>query len=200
LPLLYFIPNLAKFILQRCNNPERGIKCVHVKFRKRGPKYLDDLHLLFEKVHVTGASASCPGDISSSDSSDEEPVEITPIEKPKPAGKKRKQLSSPTEEKEEKSPFFRMYKNTCMRIESAADKIGSSLEASSAPPQSSPVPTITQAMRMVKDCGIQEKTALMHTAHLLIMKPEFREIFGALETNEGRFDLIEREHEIKKAT
>jgi hypothetical protein len=127
-------------------------------------------------------------------------VEITPIEKPKPAGKKRKQLSSPTEEKEEKSPFFRMYRNTCMRIESAADKIGSSLEASSAPPQSSPVPTITQAMRMVKDCGIQEKTALMHTAHLLIMKPEFREFFGALETNEGRFDLIEREHEIKKAT
>jgi hypothetical protein len=131
-------------------------------------------------VHVTGASASCPGDISSSDSSDEEPVEITPIEKPKPAGKKRKQLSSPTEEKEEKSPFFRMYKNTCMRIESAADKIGSSLEASSAPPQSSPVPTITQAMRMVKDRGIQEKTALMHTAHLLIMKPEFREFFVRL--------------------
>jgi hypothetical protein len=32
----------------------------------------------------------------------------TPIEKPKPAGKKRKQLSSQIEEKEEKSPFFRM--------------------------------------------------------------------------------------------
>jgi hypothetical protein len=79
LPLLYVVSNLAKFILQRCNNPERGIKCVHVKFRKRGPKYLDDLHLLFEKVHVTGASASCPGDIPSSDSSDEEPVEITPV-------------------------------------------------------------------------------------------------------------------------
>jgi hypothetical protein len=200
LSLLCFVPNLAKFILQRCNNPERGIKCVHVKFRKRGPKYLDDLHLLFEKAHVTGASALCPGDISSSDSSDEEPVEITPIEKPKPVGKKHKQLSSPIEEKKEKSPFFRMYKNTCMRIESAADKIGSSLEASSAPPQSSRVPTITEDMRMVKDCGIQEKTALMHTAHLLLMKPEFRGFFGALETNEGRFDLIQREHEIKKAT
>jgi hypothetical protein len=32
------------------------------------------------------------------------------------------------------------------------------------------------------------------------MKPEFREFLGALETNEGRFDLIQREHEIKKAT
>jgi hypothetical protein len=108
-------------------------------------------------VHVTGASASCPGDISSSDSSDEDTMEITPNEKPNPATKKRKQLSSPTKEKKEKSPFFRMYKNTCMRIESAGDKIGSCLEASLAPPQFSPVPTIAQAMRMVKDCGIQEK-------------------------------------------
>jgi hypothetical protein len=85
LSLLYFVPDLPK-----CNNPERGIKCVHVKFRKRGPKYLDDLHLLFEKVHVTGASASYPEDISSSDSSDEGTIEITPNEKPKSIGKKRK--------------------------------------------------------------------------------------------------------------
>jgi hypothetical protein len=136
-------------------------------------------------VHVIGASASCPGDIFSSDSSDEDTMKITPNEKPKLAGKKRKQLSSPTEEKEEKSPFFRMHKNTCMRIESAADKIGSSLEASSAPPQSNSIPTIAQVMRTVKDCGIQEKTALMHAATLLIMKVEFREILSALETNEG---------------
>jgi hypothetical protein len=27
------------------------------------------------------------------------------------------------------------------------------------------------------------------------MKPEFREVFTSLETNEGRLDLIEREHE-----
>jgi len=34
------------------------------------------------------------------------------------------------------------------------------------------------------------------------VKPEFREIFSLLETNEGRFDLLEREHEkeMKKAT
>jgi hypothetical protein len=57
-------------------------------------------------VHVTSASASCPGDISSSDSSDEDTMQITPNEKPKPVEKKRKQLSSPTEEKEENSPFF----------------------------------------------------------------------------------------------
>jgi hypothetical protein len=94
-------------------------------------------------------------------------MEITPNEKLKSAGKKRKKLSSPTEEKEEKSPFFRMYKNTCMRIESAADKIGSSLEASSAPPQSNPVPTIAQAMRMVEDCGIQEKACFDAHSYLI---------------------------------
>jgi uncharacterized protein YdcH (DUF465 family) len=32
------------------------------------------------------------------------------------------------------------------------------------------------------------------------MKSEFRELLGVLETNEGRFDLIEREHAMKKAT
>ena len=91
-----------------------------------------------------------------------------------------------------------MYKNTCMKIESAAEKITTSVEASSAPPEGSLVPTIAQAMKMVKDCGIEEKTALMHTAISLIMKPEFREILGVLETNEGRFDLIAREHDMKK--
>jgi uncharacterized protein YdcH (DUF465 family) len=32
------------------------------------------------------------------------------------------------------------------------------------------------------------------------MKAEFRDILSALETNEGKFDLIEREHEMKKTT
>ena len=48
---------------------------------------------------------------------------------------------------------------------------------------------------MVKDCGVQEKIALMHTATFLIVKLEFREAFSFLETNEGRLDLLEREHE-----
>jgi hypothetical protein len=43
-----------------------------VKFKKQGPKHLDDLHILFDKIHVTGASASCPGDISSDESSAED--------------------------------------------------------------------------------------------------------------------------------
>jgi hypothetical protein len=63
-----------------------------------------------------------------------------------------------------------------MKIESATEKITSSVEASSAPSQANIVPTIAQAMKMVKDCGIQEKTDLMHTTSLLIMKPEFREL------------------------
>jgi hypothetical protein len=52
-------------------------------------------------------------------------------------------------------------------------------------------------MKMVKDCGVQEGAALMHTTTFLIMKPEFREVFTSIETNEGRLDLIEREHENK---
>ena len=160
--------------------------------------------MLFDKIHVSGASASCPGDISSDDSSDEDvgeiqkppdndDVKLAALKKLKPEKKKRKESSTATDEKDEKLPFFRMYKNTCLKIETAAEKISTSVEASSAPPTSQ-VPSIAEAMKMVKDCGVQEKTALMHTATFLIVKPEFREVFSMLETKEGRFDLLEREH------
>jgi hypothetical protein len=48
---------------------------------------------------------------------------------------------------------------------------------------------------MVEDCGVQEKIVLMHTVTMLIMKPEFREVFNSLKINERTLDLLEREHE-----
>ena len=75
------------------------------------------------------------------------------------------------------------------------EKITSSVEASSAPFATNLVPTISEVMKLVKDCGVKEKTALMHTTLTLIVKSEFREIFNVLETKEGRFDFLEREHE-----
>lgn len=189
--------------LARCNNPDKGIKCNHVRFRKQGPKHLDDLHMLFDKIHVSGTSASCPGDISSDDSSDDvvemertpenDEVRVTVSKRSKPVKRKHKASCTDAEEKEEKSPFFRLYKNTCLKIETAAEKISTSVEASSTHPTSQ-VPSIAETMKMVKDCGVKEKTALMHTTTFLIVKPEFREVFCMLETNEGRFDLLEREH------
>jgi hypothetical protein len=59
------------------------------------------------------------------------------------------------------------------------------------------VPTLAEAMRMVKQCGVKEKTALIHTATLLIVKHEMREIHSLLETSEGRLDWLEREHAMK---
>jgi hypothetical protein len=50
------------------------VKCNHVRFRKHGPKHLDDLHFLFDKVHVTRANASCLGEISSGESSSDDDV------------------------------------------------------------------------------------------------------------------------------
>jgi hypothetical protein len=57
-------------------------------------------------VHVTGASVICPGDISSGESSDDDIMKMVNNEKPKPVAKKRKELSSPAEKEEDKSPFF----------------------------------------------------------------------------------------------
>lgn len=165
-----------------------------MKFRKQGPKFLDDLHILFGKAHVSGSFASCPGDISSDEASHEDVDEV-----PKPTQKDMtvnlgKRTSSGVEEKDEKSPFFRLYKNTCLKIENAAERISTSVEASSAPPTNL-VPTIAETMKVVKECGVQEGTALMYTTASLIVKPEFRELFSSLETTKGRLDLIERELE-----
>jgi hypothetical protein len=158
------------------------VKCNHVRFRKYDPKYLDYLHFLFDKVHVTGATAFCPEDISSGDSSsndvlevaqkndDSSAIKLSALKKPKPAGKKRKQTCGAAEDKEEKSPFFRMYKNTCLKIDGVADKISSSVEASSAPPPSSSVRTIADAMKLVKKCGVQEKN--FYDAHSCLVDHE----------------------------
>jgi hypothetical protein len=158
---------------------------------------------LFDKIHVSGTSASCPGDISSDDSSDDvveiertpenDEVKVAVSKRSKPVKRKRKASCTAVEEKEEKSPFFRLYKNICLKIETVAEKISTSVEASSTHPTSQ-VPSIAETMKMVKDCGVKEKTTLMHTTTFFIVKHEFREVFCMLETNEGRFDLLEREH------
>jgi hypothetical protein len=107
---------LAKKIFiqfQRCGNREKGLKCNHVRFRKQGPKYLDDLDLIFGKVHVTRATASCSRDISSDEASDEDVAEVPKLPDNdnvklaalKKQGKKKRK-SSCTEDREEKSPFF----------------------------------------------------------------------------------------------
>jgi hypothetical protein len=91
-----------------------------------------------------------------------------PTEKPEkiviPRKNKRKGLA----DKDEKSPFSRMYKTTFQKIEAAAEKISKSVEASATSPCNA-APTIKEVMKMVKDCGVQEGTALIHTATFFIM-------------------------------
>jgi hypothetical protein len=148
------------------------------------------MHIIFGKGHVSGASACCPGDVSSDEASGEDVQEVPkPAENAEKSGNQGKKKRKAVEDKDEKSPFFRMYKNTCLKIETAAERISTSVEASSAPPTNL-VPSIAETMKMVI-----EGTALMYTASSLIRQPDFRELFSCLQTNKGRFDLIEREHE-----
>ena len=44
------------------------------------------------------------------------------------------------------------------------DIIASSFEASSTTSQKSHVPSMAEALQMVKDCGVEEGTDIMHTA------------------------------------
>ena len=48
---------------------------------------------------------------------------------------------------------------------------------------------------MVKDCGVEEGTDIMHTATFLIMQSDFREVFSLLQTDAGRLHLLNKEHE-----
>ena len=47
-----------------------------MRFIKQGPKNFDDLDILFDKFHVSGATATCPDDVSSDESSDEDVDEV----------------------------------------------------------------------------------------------------------------------------
>jgi hypothetical protein len=67
-------------------------------------------------------------------------------------------------------------------------KYQSFIDFSYEPPPPKKISTLVEAMRMVKECGVKEKIALMHTATLLTVKPEIREIPSLLETNEGRLE------------
>jgi hypothetical protein len=80
------------------------------------------------------------------------------------------------------------------RKQGAAEKISTSVEASSASPTNH-VPTIAMTMKMVKKCGVEERSALMYTTTSLIVKLDFREVCNSLETIDGKLDLIKREHD-----
>ena len=157
---------------------------------------------MFESAHVNGSTASIPAILS--DSSDDEAVleekvndsgELKQAALKKKQEKKRKAAANVVEEKEAKSPFLKVFKDTCGKIESAAEKIASSFEASSATSHNNRVPSIAEALKMVKDCGVEEGTDIMHTVTFLIMQSDFREVFSLLETNAGRLHLLKKEHE-----
>ena len=84
-----------------------------MRFKKQGLKNLDDLHILFDKFHVSGATATCPDDVSSDESSDEDAAEVqrspedaTALNKSKLGKRKRKEISAATKKKDEVNPFF----------------------------------------------------------------------------------------------
>jgi hypothetical protein len=86
------------------------------------------MHIIFGKGHVSGASACCPGDVSSDEASGEDVQEVPkPAENAEKSGNQGKKKRKAVEDKDEKSPFFRMYKNTCLKIETAAERISTSV-------------------------------------------------------------------------
>jgi hypothetical protein len=89
--------------------------------------------------------------------------------------------------KEDKNMFPQTYKSACNDLTAMA-------EASSS--DSNTVPTIREAVGLIRECGVSEGTALFYTAtKVVVMNPGYRELFSLIQTREGRLDWIQRAHD-----
>nr|BAK03599.1 predicted protein [Hordeum vulgare subsp. vulgare] len=58
------------------------------------------------------------------------------------------------------------------------------------------VPTMREAVRLIRECGVSEATDLFYTAtRTVVMNPEYRELFALIRTREGRLDWLQRAHD-----
>ncbi|KAE8803875.1 L10-interacting MYB domain-containing protein-like [Hordeum vulgare] len=163
----------------------------HAKWRYMGPPNLKEMDVMFENAHVTGETASIPGEISSS-SDDDAIAEVkesedlgTPLKSFKKKGGQGKTLGkrkskSHVEDEEDKNPFLRAYKQTLGKINSRVSE-GSANHVTKVT-----APTMGEVLNLMVECGAEEGTSLFHTATKIVMKPEYRELFMLIKTKEGR--------------
>ena len=150
------------------------------------------MHKMFDARHVTGAKSAIPGetpldeptDVNGDDTDDREDQHI------KAKRRKRKSKAVDDDFVDEKNPFVRMYKKTTDAIRTTAEEINNNK------PPPSLAPTMKEAMAMVRECGVEEGTPLFFSSSMLLMKAEYREMFASVETSQGRFDWLERAHEL----
>ena len=89
--------------------------------------------------------------------------------------------------KEDKNPLPQNYKK-------AHNDLAATVEVSSC--DSSTVPTIREAVALIRECGVSEATDLFYTATKIVaMNPECRELFALIRTKEGRLDWLQRAHD-----
>ncbi|CAM0909100.1 unnamed protein product [Alopecurus aequalis] len=190
----------------------------HVKYKKKGLSNLDELDVMFDKAHVTGATSCIPGEISDN-SDDDGVVEVPESEEDEDA--KEKDVSpktakdvSPKKDKDvkvakdgkvdgkkksvkRKAKYIdesdKEDKNAFLReYKVTLGKINEEIATTHA--TTSAAPTMKEVLALMKECGAEEGTPLYFTATDLVMQPSYRELFMLIETKEGRLDWLERKH------
>ena len=188
----------------------------HAKYKKNGLSNLDELDVMFDKSHVTGATSCIPGEIS--DSSDDDGVVEVP-ESEEDEDVKEKEVSPKTtndvkatkavkatkdgkadgkkKSVKRKAKYIdesaKEDKNAFLReYKVTLGKINEEIAATRAP--TSAAPTMKEVLALMKECGAKEGTPLYFTATDLVMQPSYRELFMLIETKEGRLDWLERKH------
>lgn len=169
-----------------------------VKFRNGPPENLAYLVGMFDEAHVTVGTSAIPGEhiedltnlIEVEDGDDDVETNIVASQKSKEAEKRRDAIVSAGPKKKQKNP-------TSQEFRYVPNIVAGSTSGTS----SSAVPTghrIKDVIKLAVQSGAKECSDLFFTATKLFMNADYRELFSALETNEGRLDWLNRMHEEAK--
>ena len=187
-----------------------------------GPPNLKEMEVMFSRIHVTGETASIPGEISSSsdDDVDMEVKENDEVEEltPRASSKNKKkefvdvdELTPGSSSKNNKKKEGKILgkrktkpvddeedKNPFLRvIKQTCANINARVtgEGPTNLASTNNAPTMAEVLNLMVECGAKEGTPLFHTATKIVMKPAYRELFMLIKTREGRLDWLKREHE-----
>lgn len=167
------------------------------KFRYSPIENLNELEVMFQNIHVSGASSVIPGvskdkvAVNVHDVDDDDDI-LAVLEEPS-GGKRRAAAIAPSPKKSRRNPMVKEVRRLVDKIEN--------LESSNSvtSQQTSKVDDeIIEHIRLAVRCGAAEGSDEHYIATKLFIKQQYRAVFRSFETNEGRLSWLRRMYEDRK--
>ena len=130
---------------------------------------------MFSRAHVTGETATIPGEISSSSDDDamevKEPNDVEELTPDSSSSKKKKEgkilgkrKTKTIDDGGEKNLFLREFKQTCGNINA---RLTGGVPTNPVP--NSDTPTMAEVLNLMVDCGAVERTPLFHSTTCILL-------------------------------